>query len=390
MPSVILSDNHRTFISGEKFLLDLQEDDIVKEFLQSHRIQWRHQTPRSPWMGGHFERLVRTIKTSLSAAIARKIYNVEEFTTIVKEVESIVNMHPLTYQSTESRDQPLTPSQLLCGRDISIMPPLLQPDTDDSDNESRELRHQYYLISNALDKFRRCWSSEYLTSLREKHLNLCEQRPTHHLKPGSLVMVKHENLHRYEWPLGKVLRVFPDPQGIMRTVEVEEGGKVSLRSVTFLVPLELDCNDEEGNNTETERAYGNQEASFSEADEPPSASAVSSETSESPPAAEPSEDSFMQSAVMHLSGLHETPSHESADSTQRDSQSPSPRSSVGATSNVTMETRAVDSPHSPSPSRESATSNAAPSSELITQRQPRRAAIRQRQLLQDLIDEDLI
>ena len=55
MPSVILSDNHRTFISGEKFLLDLQEDDIVREFLQSHRIQWQHQTPHSPWMGGHFE-----------------------------------------------------------------------------------------------------------------------------------------------------------------------------------------------------------------------------------------------------------------------------------------------------------------------------------------------
>ena len=115
-------------------------------------------------MGCHFERLVHTIKTSLSAAIARKIYNIKEFTTIVKEVESIVNMRLLTSQSTESRDQPLTPSQLLCGRDISIMPPLLQPDTDDSDNESRELRHQYYFISNALDKFRRRWSSEYLTS----------------------------------------------------------------------------------------------------------------------------------------------------------------------------------------------------------------------------------
>ena len=180
IPSIILSDNHKTFISGEKFLLDLQEDDIVKEFLHDHRIQWRHQTPRSLWMGGHSERLVRTIKTSLSSAIARKLYNIEEFTTIVKEVESIVNMHPLTYQSTEARDQPLTPSQVLWGRDISIMPPLLQPDTDDSINEARELRHQYYLLSNALDRFRRRWSSEYLTSLHEKHLNLCAQKPEHH------------------------------------------------------------------------------------------------------------------------------------------------------------------------------------------------------------------
>ena len=116
IPSVILSDNHRTFISGEKFLLDLQEDNIVQEFLQDHRITWRHQTPRSPWMGRHFKKLVRTIKTSLSLAIARKLYNQEEFTTIVKEVESIINMRPLTYQSNDVCDQPLTPSQLLWGR----------------------------------------------------------------------------------------------------------------------------------------------------------------------------------------------------------------------------------------------------------------------------------
>ena len=197
IPSVILSDNHRTFISGEKFLLDLQEDDIVQEFLQDHRIQWRHQTPLSPWMGGHFERLVRTIKTSLSAAIARKLYNQEEFTSIVKEVESIVNMRPLIYQSNDTRDQPLTPSQLLWGRDISIMPPLLQSDTDNSTAETKELRHQYFLLSNALDRFKKRWSSKYLTSLREKHINHCAEKPTHHLKQCSLVMVRHENLHRF-------------------------------------------------------------------------------------------------------------------------------------------------------------------------------------------------
>ena len=95
----------KTFISGEKFPLNLQEDDNVREFLQNHRIQWRHQTPRSLWMGEHFERLVRTIKTSLSSAIARKLKNQEEFTTIVKEVKNIVNGRPLTYQSNNASDQ---------------------------------------------------------------------------------------------------------------------------------------------------------------------------------------------------------------------------------------------------------------------------------------------
>ena len=48
------------------------------------------------------------------------------------------------------------------------------------------------------------------------------------IKPGSLVMIRHDNLHRYEWPLGKVIRVFPDPSGVIRTAEVEEGGRCSL------------------------------------------------------------------------------------------------------------------------------------------------------------------
>ena len=52
---------------------------------------------------------------------------------------------------------------------------------------------------------------------------------------------------------------------------MEEGGRSSLRPVTFLVPLELDCYDEEeGDLYETERESDHNEAATSEADEPPS------------------------------------------------------------------------------------------------------------------------
>ena len=68
MPSLILSDNHRTFISGETFLFEMQQDPEVQEYMSSKTIKWKHQTPRSPWIGGHFERLVRTIKASLATA----------------------------------------------------------------------------------------------------------------------------------------------------------------------------------------------------------------------------------------------------------------------------------------------------------------------------------
>ena len=214
----------------------------VREYLQSKNVRWKHQTPRSPWMGGHFERLVRTIKGSLATAISRKLLTLEEFSTIVKEAENIVNSRPLTYQSDSTRDVPLSPSQLAWGRDLTLMPPLLQPrDPLDEDHDARTTRAQYELLSNALERFRKRWHNEYLLSLREKHYNRCAENPTHHLSVGRLVMVRHDNVHRIEWPLGVITTIYPDERGVTRTAEVEECGKRSLRPAPYLVPLELDC-----------------------------------------------------------------------------------------------------------------------------------------------------
>ena len=77
-------------------------------------------------MGGHYEQMVRTIKVSLSAAITKKLYNYEEFFTVIQGVENIVNSWTLTYQGTDSLDIPLSLSQLVWGWDLTLMPPLLQ------------------------------------------------------------------------------------------------------------------------------------------------------------------------------------------------------------------------------------------------------------------------
>ena len=50
-------------------------------------------------------------------------------------------------------------------------------------------------------------------------------------------------MHRIEWPLGKITCIFLDSDGVVRTVEVEEGGQRSTLSVAFIVPLELDCEE---------------------------------------------------------------------------------------------------------------------------------------------------
>ena len=127
------------------------------------------------------------------------------------------------------------------------MPPLLQPgDPLDEDYNAKATRAQYVVQNNALECFRKRWHTEYLLSLREKHYNKCAENPTHHLRVGQLVMVKHDNIHRIEWPLGVITAIYPDEKGVIRTAEVEECGRWSLRPVSFLIPLELDCHHEDG------------------------------------------------------------------------------------------------------------------------------------------------
>ena len=134
------------------------------------------------------------------------------------------------------------------------MPPFLQSDSYSEVNlEAKAARQQYEILSQALDRFQRRWSTEYLSALREKHDNHCAERPTHHISHGNLVMVRRDDKHRIEWPLGKITRVFPDTDGVVRTVEVEEGGQRSTLSEAYIVPLELDCEEADAVNQPDER-----------------------------------------------------------------------------------------------------------------------------------------
>ena len=95
------------------------------------------------------------------------------------------------------------------------MPTLLQPgDPLDEDYDAKATRTQYVVLSNALEQFRKRWHNEYLLALREKHYNLCA------------VLITN---------------VYPDERGVILTVEVEECGQRFLHPVTYLVPLELEC-----------------------------------------------------------------------------------------------------------------------------------------------------
>ena len=104
MKRMLISDNFSSFKS-----------DKVSKFLLLHNIDWKFILPLSPWRGGFYERLVRTVKNTLRKILGRSKLNFEELYVILTQVECMLNSRPLSYVYTEEICEPITPSHLLLG-----------------------------------------------------------------------------------------------------------------------------------------------------------------------------------------------------------------------------------------------------------------------------------
>ena len=69
-------------------------------------------------VGGLYERMVKVVKTSLHKVIGKSILSYEELETVLIQIESIVNSHPLTFVLTEEVCESLTPSHLIYGKQL--------------------------------------------------------------------------------------------------------------------------------------------------------------------------------------------------------------------------------------------------------------------------------
>lgn len=117
---VIYSDNAKTFKRADQNLKELWKSFKISEltdFFSSRFITWKFIEERAAWWGGFWERLVRSVKNCLKKILGKASLNFEEMTTILTEVEAVLNSRPLSYiHSDADEPQPLTPSYFLIGK----------------------------------------------------------------------------------------------------------------------------------------------------------------------------------------------------------------------------------------------------------------------------------
>ena len=94
VPDLVISDNFKTFRSSE-----------VKKFMLLQGVRQRFILPASPWWGGFYERLVRTVKACLKKTLGKAFVTFEELQTVLCEIEVAVNNRPLAYVREDDLDE---------------------------------------------------------------------------------------------------------------------------------------------------------------------------------------------------------------------------------------------------------------------------------------------
>ena len=172
LPRLVLSDNASTYTAAKE-LNELFQSPTLKAALMHKGTTWQFIPKRAPWHGGFWERLVGMVKMSLKKTLGRAFITLNDLQTIIVEVEAVLNDRPLTHLSSVTGDpEPLTPSQLLCGRRIVPLPHPELGDEEMSDPDyysADQLRSKVDRQGLLLQHFQSRWRKEYLTSLREIH-----------------------------------------------------------------------------------------------------------------------------------------------------------------------------------------------------------------------------
>lgn len=161
------------------------QDQFGAEMVK-HRIHWKTLPPSAPHMAGIWERAVRSCKTHLFKVIGDQILTYEELTTVLTQIEALLNSRPLCVLSSDPNDlESLIPAHFL------KLTPLHHLPAENLESEKLSRLTRFRLLDNLVQSFWRRWSLEYLNSLQER--SKWRESCGPNITVGTVVVLKEDN-----------------------------------------------------------------------------------------------------------------------------------------------------------------------------------------------------
>ena len=240
LPNHVISDNAKTFKRAAYDLSEFWNEKLVnmtevKAKAANEKIEWHFIVEKSPWMGGFYERLNRTINDAFRKILRKTFLTEFGLMSFLTSVERIINSRPLTVLRADVDElAPITPAQLIIGRDLEQMPEIGVENFKEFSID-KIAKHRQTLSEH----FWKRWRAEYLSelSIRQKW---CGDQISR-LKVNDIVLVFKENSSQIHWPLGRILELQIGRDNIVRSALVKVEGGVIRRPISQLYNLEANC-----------------------------------------------------------------------------------------------------------------------------------------------------
>ena len=216
-PQSINSDCGTNFVGADnelrQWFSDLHKDENVMLYAKRKEIHWNFNPPCSPHMGGVWERLVRSVKTSLKTILGGVVVNDFTLSTLLTEVECMLNSRPLTTISDDINDlEPLTPSHFLVGRaNMNLVPTLVSVKQMDD-------RKRWKQVQALTTQFWQRWMKEYVPTITTRSKWYGDGAT---VKAGEVVVLKEMKTEKGVWPIVRITKVHTGTDGIIRSVDIK-------------------------------------------------------------------------------------------------------------------------------------------------------------------------
>lgn len=237
-PQNLFSDNGTNFKGAvselKKSIEELDEEYLKREALKMG-TKWTFIPAASPHWAGAWERLIRSVKSSLKNVLKERAPRDETLNTLLAEVENLVNSRPLTHVSVEpGSTETLTPNHFLIGSSSN------SPHLGAFNDSDFYLRKQWRISQRLADLYWKRWVREILPDMLPRQKWNQEARP---LQVGDLVFIIDPDGPRNTWPRGMVQEVMPGRDGRVRAIKVKTKTGLFVRSAARVarIPIADEC-----------------------------------------------------------------------------------------------------------------------------------------------------
>lgn len=220
----IYSDQGTTFRGAARTLVK-----IMKESAESEGIIFHTIPPYSPNFGGLWEAGIKSTKGHLLRVVGDQLLTYEEFSTVLVQIESMLNSRPLTPLSSDPNDMnPLTP-----GHFLTLAPLNSLPEQNFLDSKINRLS-RWQLVQRLSQEFWSRWHKEYLHTLLQRSKWCNSSVP---IQLNTLVLLKDELSPPLKWHLGRVIELHSGSDAVTRVVTVRTTKGIFKRPVSKVCPL---------------------------------------------------------------------------------------------------------------------------------------------------------